>query len=75
MSKRIMLKPFEALNISAIEGSCLISETNDDDFVLVFEGHQKRLVSVQMTKNILLKLKNNIDLYFKGSPDDQRSAK
>lgn len=63
-SKQIKLKPFEALYMHAIEGACYIHVKNNDDFALIFEGHHKRIVGIQLTKNVLLKLKETIDVYF-----------
>lgn len=63
--RRIFLKPNEALHLLTINAQCLANENDENDFVLTFEGHQKRIVGINITKRLLIELRDHIDDYLK----------
>lgn len=64
MSKLLQLKAGQSIKIVATDTNFAQSETSPDDYLLHFEGHDKRAIFVMIRKRVLLDLFENLKKNF-----------
>lgn len=63
--KKIKINPKEALEMQSIDENLCVSEENENNYAIVFHGHNERLIFIKITKKRLFDFYKKIKLEMK----------